>query len=610
MKVTKRFHVLRSKDLHGVFEIENLIFTWRNVVRQQLRSLDILDLYDYYDFNFNIEDKANSIQKKILEGQYRITQPLIYRLEKKYGVCRHILLLSPSDALVLQTIVDMGLAKQLLEAQPTTRSYYSRDSQNPKKAPDSWNGEGEYGWRKKWKKFQKEIWNFSVQKKYTVVTDLANYYENIGIRELRHTISSHASVSEVILDLLFNMLEQMSWLPDYLPTSLKGLPVIDLEAPRLLAHALLYEIDEILEESTNGCFVRWIDDINFGVESFDEACITLGDTNDVLKSRGLSLNLGKTDIYTPEQVAMHFMIDTHKYLNGIEQSLSSDKNEDFRLDTDKIENELFNCYLDVKEKKHLKQWDKSIKRFLNIFGKLGSELLLEDAKDFFVNRPNIRKNAIYYLKALGYRKSTAKIVQSILMEARIYDDATLFYVVKLLTDWQIGVSDEDVSYVKMISSVIGSLNDNPMTYYCLIWFAAKYFNPDEVIDLITRNEFIWKHDRFLRRQVTSITPRYIYYSYDFAIDFLKKEVSDGMEDSASVASSINLIRELDEIPFKLNSYLFPVRNQKIYPLPKYLILLAFLGSNAFKSKRSFFHNKMNKILSDPWYVNWITTCIS
>jgi hypothetical protein len=291
MKITKRFYIRRSKDLERVFQVDNLIRTWRGVVREQLRSLDILDLYDYYDFNFNIEDKALLIQKKILDAQYRVTQPFIYKLEKKYGVCRHILLLSPSDALVLQTIVDMGLASQLLSAQPTNRAYYSRDNSSPQKTPDQWKSRGDYSWLKKWKRFQKDIWNFSKQRKYLVVTDLANYYENIGIRELRHIISSHVSVPEVVLDLLFNMIEQLSWVPDYLPTSLKGLPVIDLEAPRLLAHALLYEVDEVLNESTDSCFVRWMDDINFGVDSFDKACTTLGDTNDVLKSRGLSLNL-------------------------------------------------------------------------------------------------------------------------------------------------------------------------------------------------------------------------------------------------------------------------------------------------------------------------------
>ncbi|WOD40545.1 RNA-directed DNA polymerase [Nodosilinea sp. E11] len=615
MKVTKRFHILRSKDLESVFHVQNLVDTWRGVVRDQLRSLDILDLHDYYDFNFNIEDKALLIQKKILDAQYRITGPLIYKLEKKYGVCRHILLLSPSDALVLQTIVDMGLAKQLLKAQPTSRSYYTRDSKNPKKMPDWRTEKDEYGWRNKWKNFQKEIWKFSKQNEYTVVTDLANYYENIGIRELRHIISSYVSVPEVVLDLLFNMIEQLSWVPDYLPTSLKGLPVINLEAPKLLAHALLYEVDEVLNEATDGCFVRWMDDINFGVDSFDKACITLSDTNDVLKSRGLSLNLGKTNIYTAEEVARNFMIDTHEYLDSVEKILTDGEHEKFedssnsKTSDEELEKELYDRYLGIKDETSLKAWEKTIKRFLTIFGKLRSEFFLRDAKDIFIRRPGCRKNVIYYLEALGYRESAAQIVEEILKEVRIYDGVALFYIVKLLTDWQIDTDEKSVSYINRISLVIRSLDDVSMNYYCLIWFAAKYFKPNEIIGLIQSTESVWKSDNFLSRQVVSVVPRYMDFRQDRAIDFLDAELTRGIEDSASVAGNIKFIRGLKKMPFRLNSYLFPTQKQKIYPLPKYLILLSFLGSNAFKYKKYSFQEKIRESFSDPWYIKWIDTYI-
>ena len=36
-------------------------------------------------------------------------------------------------------------------------------------------------------------------------------------------------------------------------------------APRLLAHALLFEVDYLLKKRTQNNFVRWMDDINFGV---------------------------------------------------------------------------------------------------------------------------------------------------------------------------------------------------------------------------------------------------------------------------------------------------------------------------------------------------------
>jgi hypothetical protein len=85
-----------------------------------MRQLDILDLHDYYDFNFNIEDRAREIRNQVLKGQYKASPPLIYRLEKKYGICRHIMIPSPSDALVFQTITEY-LAPLVKEATPTEK---------------------------------------------------------------------------------------------------------------------------------------------------------------------------------------------------------------------------------------------------------------------------------------------------------------------------------------------------------------------------------------------------------------------------------------------------------------------------------------------------------
>jgi hypothetical protein len=93
MPKTARFEVLRQETLEKLFTPENLASIWRSVVRKQMRSLDIQDLHDYYDFNFAIEERSAEICHRVLRGQYKPSSPLIYRLEKLYGICRHIRLL-------------------------------------------------------------------------------------------------------------------------------------------------------------------------------------------------------------------------------------------------------------------------------------------------------------------------------------------------------------------------------------------------------------------------------------------------------------------------------------------------------------------------------------
>ncbi len=317
MKTTARFDVLREKMLGKLFTIKNLTSVWRGVVRAQMRQLDILDLHDYYDFNFNIENRAKEIRNQVLKGQYKSASPLIYQLEKKFGICRHMMIPSPSDALVFQTITE-HLAPLVKDATPTDKAYYSRDKHQLKLPHELQTGSPSPApWFVLWPEFQKDIMKFSTDHEYLVVTDVTNYFDNIGLRELRHIVSSRIKADEVVLDLLFKIIEQLSWVPDYLPTSLKGLPTINLEAFRLLPHMMMFEVDEILDSMTEGSFVRWMDDIDFGVDSIDRAHEVLGGVNDVLKSRGLALNLGKTAIYTAVEAKKHFLFEENQYLGKL-----------------------------------------------------------------------------------------------------------------------------------------------------------------------------------------------------------------------------------------------------------------------------------------------------
>jgi len=103
---TERFRQLRKKELSGLLEKNAVSKIWRKIVRDQLRVTDIKDLYDHYDFNYNIEDRAVALKSDILDGTYKVSAPLIYRVEKKFGICRHLVIPQPVDALLLQLLVE------------------------------------------------------------------------------------------------------------------------------------------------------------------------------------------------------------------------------------------------------------------------------------------------------------------------------------------------------------------------------------------------------------------------------------------------------------------------------------------------------------------------
>src|SRR4051812_29714443 len=176
MKTTARFEIERRKQLKALFKHKRMVELWRKLVRQQMRSFDITDLHDYYDFNASIEARADGIIEQVLSGQYRAAPPLIYRAEKKLGICRHLMVPTPSDALVFQLLAD-ALYPDIIKAQASKGAYYARD-RHSLAMPHEVQGAASYPWFILWPKFQKEIWHFSKAHRFLVTTDLTNYFDN------------------------------------------------------------------------------------------------------------------------------------------------------------------------------------------------------------------------------------------------------------------------------------------------------------------------------------------------------------------------------------------------------------------------------------------------
>jgi len=600
MPLTARFHIKRQQVLEKLFNEFGLKNTWRKVVRSQMRRLDILDLHDYYDFNISIEEIVKNIRNTILNGKYRASKPLIYKIEKKFGIGRHLMIPSPSDALIFQTITNF-IARDLKQKQPSTNAYFSRD-RHFKKLPHEFSESVYDNWIELWKRFQREIYKFTQECKYLVVTDIANYFDNIGLRELRHVISGCFGIEEVILDILFKIIEELSWVPDYLPNSLNGLPTINIEAPRLLAHILLFEIDEILIEETNNSFVRWMDDINFGVESENDARKILSDINDVLKSRGLALNLSKTKIYTAKQAEEHFLFYENKYLDDVSNTI-----EENDYNKGQLSNDLEKHFKKHLKNDHLRNWGKVTKRYYTMAGKIKTTRLLKYSETIFSDRPGVRSNVKFYLNNLGYKKYTAEIIFKLIQNVQRYDDITLFMLIKLITDWKIPLNASDLEFIKKVENILTQLfisSKSIFIYYCYLWFSAKYADPESLFLNIMKNRNFWANDEFLSRQVTAILPRIYPHKPVHISNLLNDLINKGPGDVKSVGVNIRNLINLEKSFKGMYFYLFPKNKQKIYPLPKYLILYTVLNSENFNTNRDF-KKRINDYIDDPWYKYWI-----
>jgi len=65
------------------------------------------------------------------------------------------------------------------------------------------------------KKLQKKIYKFNKEKKLLTVTDLTNYFDSIDLDELRKVFVSQVEANEVVVDLLFRVIEGKKWTPEF-----------------------------------------------------------------------------------------------------------------------------------------------------------------------------------------------------------------------------------------------------------------------------------------------------------------------------------------------------------------------------------------------------------
>jgi hypothetical protein len=601
MRTTARFELERKNQLKQLFTRSRLVQLWRSLVKDQMRKFDITDLHDYYDFNFAIEARADAIIERVLTGQYRAEVPLVYRIEKKLGVCRHMMIPTPSDALVFQLLTDV-LYNDVIQAQPSKSSFYARD-RHTLTLPHEQEEAASYPWFILWPKFQKEIWKFAKAKKFLVTTDLTNYFDNISLRELRHVISAIVHTPEVYLDLMFSLIEDLSWTPDYLPPSGKGLPTIHIEAPRLLAHALLFEVDYVLKQRTGGNFVRWMDDINFGVDQRETANVILGEVNEVLKSRGLALNLAKTEIMTRAEARQHFVFEENVRLNGYQQSAR-------RLKTLKAKQNLSRRM--AKEfARHVtnskaRNKDKLTKRYLSILGILGVPTALALTERIYLNNPALRDSVLRYLSRLPFTASVANTFIRLSADTPLYDDVARFAFVRSIISWQVPLSAAGKRFVAAIQASLDNVHTS-FDWFCYLVFLTKYGQSHEVLNAANQWRKFGAKEPYFSRQRMAALARGLEINAEVVFSQWSRETSTGSSDSASVSNNL-LGLATHSFPAKrqkLYFYLFPDQRQVPYPLPKFLIL-CILAHAERRAGKKVERPMVTSYISDPWYRHWLS----
>ena len=196
--------------------------------------------------------------------------------------------------------------------------------------------------------------------------------------------------------MLIFILSGALWQPDYMPRVEIGLPQINMDAPRILAHCMLYELDSFIKSQTDVEYTRFMDDIDMGVDNIHRAREMLRDIDLVLQTRQIRLNSGKTSIMSSSDAAKHFKVRENYIIDKVIKRIESRISSGLSIEREKRH------VRKALHKYHRKgifdagNGEKILKRLLSLSRRIGSRVELWLLNKDLTRRPGAREAALHF----------------------------------------------------------------------------------------------------------------------------------------------------------------------------------------------------------------------
>lgn len=512
MSHSPRFQ-LRQKEIAQVVNKGRLKATWKNKVRSALKDQFLPDPIDFYDYQISINRLAQRLESNVLSGNYVPRSPKRIAQEKSKGLCRLLTIPHPLDLLVLQCLSD-ALYSDIKNAQPTNKAFFEPEDHSFS-SKDELFTVPQYGSFKSWLNFQKELPRFARQRNWIIVTDIANYYDFINYTHLRNVIAGTIPVRETILDFLIFVLSSLLWQPDYTPRFEIGLPQINADAPRILAHCFLFELDKILAQSPKTDYVRFMDDIDLGVDSLREAKMTLKQIDLVLQTRQIRLNSGKTRILTKNEAEKHFKIRENAFLDQFVARINSKHQAGLSLEKDRAFASFAIDYGFRMKIFETGNGEKILKRLITIAGRLGASISDKHITEILRNWPSSRENILRYFSLMPYEKDRFQSLASYIAEEHYVDDVSWLEFAKAISA---RIPSEEYVHDELGKLFLFDSQTDFFEFYAKIWTLSKYGQADHLLVALKNSINLWSNDEVLGRLVGGLTP--IFYQDGLSDEFI------------------------------------------------------------------------------------------
>lgn len=495
---------IKVKHLKGIVSASVLQALWKQHIRDKMRRQILPDPIEFLDFHVQLKQRANEIESAVCAGSYSPKPVLRLKVEKGNGLCRQVALPAPEDALLLQALAN-ALWKEIGPKAPSSNAFFAQEDQAfAKKNREEGDFEWGYGPIEAWLDFQKSILGFSKKRRYVVVTDIANYYDFILHSFLRSILSDYANEREHALDLLVFIVDSMLWRPDYMPNYGIGLPQMDFDAPRLLAHTHLFEVDELFDARPNVDFARYMDDMDFGVDSIAAAKEVLRDLDLTLQTRNLRLNSGKTKILTAADALQHFRALDNARIDILQGRIKSASGVQLRL-----HRRLISRLIDSGLKRGRfdgGNGEKILKRLLTTLLGLDAPLSKEAFREILYQRPALRQIILRHWSIGKYFDDMHSAVVGFLGSGQAVDDLAYILIARSLVETHM----TSPAKPGQIDDLLVHYNrQDPIQLYCRLWIKSRYASVHELKSEIDQTNLIWSRHSYLIRLVAGFYSLFI-----------------------------------------------------------------------------------------------------
>ena len=589
-------------DLQHVFSDSSLKDEWKKRVRAQIRKQLIFDAIEYRDFNDNINQIISRTRKQVVSGTYNVHVPKRFLAEKSRGLCRQMTLIHPTDLLVLERL-SRSVYCELNSKAPSKSAFFEPDDGSFVKGFKQ--VDFEYGSFASWKKFQKQVFGFAKENKYIIVTDVANFYDFINFQHLRNIVASLADIRESILDLLIYVLNRLTWTPDFMPLTQVGMPQIETSATRVLANAMLYEVDKVCENAAISNYARFMDDMDIGIQSIPAAKSIIRDIDLTLQSRQLRLNSAKTKILSQVDAFKHFCIDENAELGRIQHFVHKKTHLTLVRPIIKARYERWLCRTPSggpgeKSRFTVGNGSKIHKYILNLTYDAGSSVPDIDLLWLIKNDPNMRSTALRYLARSPRNNSNFDKISRMVKSGIFVDDASLVDISGFLLHSKFRKTAKCIRLVKDFCNQISTHSD--IGLHCCFFVSSKFLPKEDILQLLDINKDRVSGDFWLSRAAAGISPLFIsdnnhwkrYHDIIYKID---------SEDANDVLNYMLSIVQAKSFSQSLKSYI-DARNesfsQGIY-FPKILILLAASKNPTISNLAPNMYSRHPALKNDPFF---------